>query len=686
MLAIFSSDFDEERQTRFLEEIGIKSEDRGEASAVADLYGAPLLMDIIAKYGGIAILAHADTEKGFLYSFCRAKGGATDELSFSGKSLANIIKSQHLYGIQVAQKSNMVKLNEKLSNKDYVRNDRQLAFLCFSDYHGKALSDTDSKADGHAIGEVYSVANLTHISFDSIKMILSDPIARITNLDEPNRIPVAIIGCAISSNVLHENGSDYCFVRFNPRMNCLIGARGTGKSTILEIVQHIIALDDNHQIEDRFTKAVLYVSVDTSVYAISFETKNSIDSYTEEADRNPLIKVYKMTKSGSFKNAQQEQLGELSDVIALGFRQRQFYEYSKNPEKIVEIIDSFLKWLKRDEFKKTQSQIDHFSSQLHDILRRTQIEADARKELFCDYLDSDFSKGEKAIILNQHKRLMTAIAKRHELRQVMITELNTILAGKVKIEIRSLLPSKEYQYYTGCESYDFSARVQEKTAGKYFEYRVDIKKKLTRVFAIHKQARKELDFFALLLEKKYAQILNDYKSIKFNNTDLDNLRNALTLDELTLKYEDSIRISYNVNSGSEAAEHFKSGEQLSWGQKAVALLLLILDAAFEISDNRPLLMDQPEDDLDNSYIYNTLVREFRNSKSRRQIIISTHNANIPVTADAENIIVLKYDGTSGYVADNGSLDKPSVAQNVLEIMEDGKEAIAKREDKYSSFI
>ena len=460
LLAIFNSDFNEERQNRFLEEIGIKSEDRGESSAVADLYGAPLLMDIIANYGGIAILAHADTEKGFLYSFCRAKGEAIDELSFSGKSLANIIKSSNLYGIQVAQRSNTVKLKDKLSNKDYIRNDRQLAFLYFSDYHGKALGDIDSNADGHAVGEVYSVANLTHISFDSIKMILSDPTARITNLDEPDEMPVSIIGCAISSRVLHENERDYCLVRFNPRMNCLIGARGTGKSTILEIVQHIIALDDNHQIEDRFTKAVLYVSVDTRVYAISFEPKNSVDSYIEETDRNPLIKVYKMTKSGGFQNAKQGQLEELSDVIALGFRQRQFYEYSKNPEKVVEIIDSFLRWLKKDEFKKAQSQIDHFASQLSDTLRNTQAEANARNEKFIDYLDSDFSRGEKAAIINQHKLLTAAIAKRHELRQGMVTELNTILTGKVKLEIRSLLPSKEYQYYTGCESYDFPARVQ----------------------------------------------------------------------------------------------------------------------------------------------------------------------------------------------------------------------------------
>jgi hypothetical protein len=263
----------------------------------------------------------------------------------------------------------------------------------------------------------------------------------------------------------------------------------------------------------------------------------------------------------------------------------------------------------------------------------------------------------------------------------MVSELNTILKGKVKLEIRRLIPYKEFEYYT----HQFSSNVARK-ARKYYDYYVLIANTFEKIIAVGAQFQIEFDLFVLLLEKKYQDIIENYGIRLFQTKDFENIRDLISPDELLLRYSDSIKLSYNVNSGSSNPENFRSGDQLSWGQKAVALLLLILDASYEVSDSRPLLMDQPEDDLDNSYIYNTLVREFRNSKRKRQIIISTHNANIPVTADAENIIVLRYDGTSGYVSDNGSLDKPSIAESVLETLEGGREAIAKREEKYHGFI
>ena len=95
-------------------------------------------------------------------------------------------------------------------------------------------------------------------------------------------------------------------------------------------------------------------------------------------------------------------------------------------------------------------------------------------------------------------------------------------------------------------------------------------------------------------------------------------------------------------------------------------------------------MDQPEDDLDNSYIFNTLVEEFRHSKNERQIIISTHNANIPVASDAENILVLKYNGDFGYLYKNGSLDNPDISNSVLDILEGGELAMRSRNEKYKN--
>lgn len=150
-----------------------------------------------------------------------------------------------------------------------------------------------------------------------------------------------------------------------------------------------------------------------------------------------------------------------------------------------------------------------------------------------------------------------------------------------------------------------------------------------------------------------------------------------------LFYKCKLKMEYNINAGTTFADSFKDNQQISMGQNAVALLLLILNAAYSMNDNRPLLMDQPEDDLDNSYIYSTLVSEFRNSKQKRQVIISTHNPNIPVAADAENILVLKYNGKHSYLDSSGAIDSKTTAKAVLEIMEGGQEAINRRMAKYN---
>ena len=95
-------------------------------------------------------------------------------------------------------------------------------------------------------------------------------------------------------------------------------------------------------------------------------------------------------------------------------------------------------------------------------------------------------------------------------------------------------------------------------------------------------------------------------------------------------------------------------------------------------------MDQPEDDLDNSYIYNALVKQFRDNKKNTQLIISTHNANIPVASDSENIIVLEYNGQYGYLSQSGSIENPRISHSILNILEGGELAIKSRNEKYKN--
>ena len=133
--------------------------------------------------------------------------------------------------------------------------------------------------------------------------------------------------------------------------------------------------------------------------------------------------------------------------------------------------------------------------------------------------------------------------------------------------------------------------------------------------------------------------------------------------------EDSLDVRYSLKDG----DNFKPVEQGSPGQKTAALLAFILSYGSE-----PLVLDQPEDDLDNLLIYNLVVTQLREIKQKRQVLIVTHNANIVVNGDAENVIALDVKGGRTHIVTQGGLQEPSVRDEICRVMEGGKEAFDQR--------
>jgi hypothetical protein len=120
-------------------------------------------------------------------------------------------------------------------------------------------------------------------------------------------------------------------------------------------------------------------------------------------------------------------------------------------------------------------------------------------------------------------------------------------------------------------------------------------------------------------------------------------------------------------------------ERLSVGQKGtVYLCLKLATQAF----TQPLIFDQPEDDLDNEFIIEELVEIFRGIKQFRQVILVTHNANLVVNADAEQVVVAENaNGVLKYTS--GSLEAEITNKAVRRILEGGDEAFLKRELRYN---
>jgi hypothetical protein len=143
---------------------------------------------------------------------------------------------------------------------------------------------------------------------------------------------------------------------------------------------------------------------------------------------------------------------------------------------------------------------------------------------------------------------------------------------------------------------------------------------------------------------------------------------------------DRVRVELYRQDGTPVGE---LEEGLSVGQRCTAVLALLL-----AHDDVPAIIDQPEEDLDNEFVYRELVPLLREIKEKRQLLIATHNANIQVNADADLILALEVQSEHGKVKkiDNqnciGALDRSAVRQAVEEIMEGSEEAFRSRFEKY----
>ena len=134
--------------------------------------------------------------------------------------------------------------------------------------------------------------------------------------------------------------------------------------------------------------------------------------------------------------------------------------------------------------------------------------------------------------------------------------------------------------------------------------------------------------------------------------------------------EDLLRVKYSKDPASGKFEDLEKG---SAGQKAAAILAFLLSYG-----NEPLIIDQPEDDLDNALIYDLIVTQIHENKQRRQLIIVTHNPNIVVNGDAELVHVLKFENGQVQIDQQGGLEEVSIRDAICTIMEGGRIAFDRR--------
>lgn len=134
-----------------------------------------------------------------------------------------------------------------------------------------------------------------------------------------------------------------------------------------------------------------------------------------------------------------------------------------------------------------------------------------------------------------------------------------------------------------------------------------------------------------------------------------------------------------MNVADDTSPVWRPVAECSPGQRATAVLTLAL-----VGGTDPLIIDQPEDDLDNRFIYDTVVKAVCEVCEHRQVIVATHNANLPVLGDAEYVVALAATNDNATVVAHGGLEDAEVSRHARDILEGGDEAFKARQDRYSA--
>ena len=415
-------------------------------------------------------------------------------------------------------------------------------------------------------------------------------------------------------------------------------------TTLIENSKHQLELYKKKGVEEKLKQQTLF---DTDVSKIS-QTTSGVSAYMEEL--NSIIVnhdyFFQQTISGS----------ELNKEL--------FEEASKL---LIELKAEF------EKVKKIQSTSKLIHIKINDVLKKINANKEGLKEEFAKIkreINTDTINPDNFLKINRQidtaelklKEIEKSEKKRKELQTLLLeklTELNNFWLEEYK------LLKVEVDRINEAES-KLTIEVLFKDRRDKF---LDKLKQVFRGSGIREAAYQEIestfkDFIEIYKGfAKLNDILNENQVVEFKNRFSENLESLLTF-----KVDNKIIINYNG----------KSLDKHSLGQRASALILFLLAQ----KENNVLIIDQPEDDLDNQTIYDEVIKELKKIKGSMQFIFATHNANIPVLGDSEKVVSCSYDEKKISVH-SGTIDNHQTQRFIVDIMEGGDEAFNRRKNIYS---
>lgn len=621
-------------------------------------------------------------------------------------------------------------------------------------------------------------------NFEALTFALTDSEYRVSPKDKPEIKNAYIKSIAFEGGLLEETRID-----FSPELNNLIGIRGSGKSSLLEVLRYVLGISlPINAADPDYKNSLVTRSMGSGGKAIVTIVNKQNEEYRieklygqkEDIYKNNLLQpeisidatgfnspIYFGQKDLSNKGKDFE--GDLIQRL-IGTRLKSVQVKIEQKKREVENIISELKKLQnlKDLKKETEAQIQNSKHQLNFFKEKGVEDKLKQQTLF----DSDISKlvqyestvrsylSELASVISNHDYFFQQEITGSEINKELFEEAKTIIQ-ELKIEFEKLKTIQKNSILSQQKLKEVIAKINTKKEGlkeefakikreintdtinpdNFLNLNRQIETALLKLKEIEKSEKRRSDLQTNLLERlteldnlwleeynvlnKEVKRINEaeskisievefkgrrdkltdkmkqvfrgtgiretaYQEIEANYKDfiqiyrdsskLDDILNenhvvdfkrrfSENLEELlTFKVENKIVIQYNG----------KSLDKHSLGQRASALILFLLAQR----ENDVLIIDQPEDDLDNQTIYDEVIKELKKIKGNMQFIFATHNANIPVLGDSEKVVSCSYDEKK-ITVHSGTIDNHQTQRFIVDIMEGGDEAFNRRKNIYS---
>ncbi len=627
------------------------------------------VLEFIKSINGIGYLAHLDTSDIFKEKF---SSGAYKKKLFSEKVL-------HLIGLSDYKKLNSIKSNIKKFRSTDI----------------KAVIDNDAHDIDTISTKTFWIKGSKR-NYSMIKEALDDYDISVSFENEqfPKQYIKGIYIQNRESGFLSGNDNkDFC-LSFSKALNCLIGGRGTGKSTILELLEYVLSqqCDNERKLDFICSHGNTWILYDYQGEEFLIEMRMPVKPNLDDN----ILRCFGQNLSDRYYY---RYYFNEEDVRDYAFKH--FFKISK----VIYIND---KWYLEAVTNKKEM-LNHFFDVRYSVNDLVNTASGERINSFLYetlFENKILSKPENVIRFKKKSGLIKTLDNVQSVMQKRKEEVDSVIKpfNISQTNILRIIYSQDgtysepdFAFWLFGNKYNENKwyKKQNITEGNIIEYLLYLYSELGifefLILVVNKDISKAsstknpLAFCTEMTQSMVEQGLHSLDTEKVQtllNEILENLITDKNIDRVIdylkkyIAHIENFSLEFNINNkeGSSGAAIYKPVGTLSLGQKVVAMLSFILGYSEYSKDYRPLIIDQPEDNLDNQYIYKNLVKQLRSIKEKRQVIIATHNATIVTNAKADQVCIMRSDNQHGWIETTGYPSEKRIKKHIINYLEGGKDS------------